>query len=62
MRPMEEMPRMRGQEGEADFQGYAAQNVTRGADYRGYPQQGEVKYINNRGRRSSYISSGICVL
>ena len=45
MRPMEEMPRMRAQEGAPEYQGYTAQHVTRTADYRGYSQHGEVRYF-----------------
>ena len=40
--PMEEMPRMRAQEGAPEYQGYTAQHVTRTADYRGFSQHGEV--------------------
>ena len=55
MRPMEEMPRMRAQEGAPEYQGYTAQHVTRTADYRGYSQHGEVRYCRKKIKNFSAV-------
>ena len=53
--PMEEMPRMRAQEGAPEYQGYTAQHVTRTADYRGFSQHGEVRKV------ATNLSAIICI-